>query len=146
MVVNDAQASLTVVLAANRPWACRLGVSFFSASLLLPGASVEFFGSFLTHLIGLSERELSCAAAAAPLPAGPCAAARSAPTVKEIDTPKSKTAPTKSVFLIRTPSLKRPDKNGLPDAASHLVGHSAVSAQNRCSKVLPQSVTLVVRT
>ena len=49
-------------------------------------------------------------AADAPAPEGPCATARSAPTVKETETPKSSIAPTKIVLFIPAPSLKIPDK------------------------------------
>src|SRR6202040_1042262 len=49
--VNGAHASVALALAAKIPRACRLGVSFFSTSLLLPRVSVEFL-DFLTHLIG----------------------------------------------------------------------------------------------
>src|ERR1700719_4147907 len=108
--MNGAHSSVAVALAGKIPWACRPGVSFFSSSVLLPGASVEFLESFLTHLMGLRECKLGVllAASDAPTPAGPCAAAFSAPTVREIETPKSRTAPTKSVFFIGAPSLKIP--------------------------------------
>src|ERR1700733_384676 len=86
---NGSHASVAVALAANSPCARRLGVSFFSASPLFPDASTEFFESFFTHLIGFSECDPSCAAAAAPDPAGPCAAACSAPNVSELCTTKS---------------------------------------------------------
>ena len=63
------------------------------------GASVELLESFLTHLIGLMECELSSATADAPAPEGPCAAARSALTVKEIeDTEKQDCANKKRFF------------------------------------------------
>src|ERR1700688_435861 len=111
---------------------------------------MEFLESFLTHLIGLRECKLcglSCVAADAPAPAGPCAAALSAPASKEIETPKSRTVPTNGVFFIRAPSLQIPDKN---DAAgrglTHPVGHSADAAKSRSGTVLLQSDTLALRT
>ena len=67
--MNGAHASVAVALAANTPCACRLGVSFFSMSVLFPEVSVEFLESLLTHLIGLTECELSCTTSDAPAPA-----------------------------------------------------------------------------
>ena len=93
---NDAHASVAMTFAGNSPWACRLGVSFFSASLLAPGASVEFLESFLTHLIGFRECELSCAAAAAPVPIRRVRRPRSAfqtglPPLSSVPVPKNDT-------------------------------------------------------
>src|ERR1700745_3402535 len=47
--VNAEQASVALELAGRSPWACSLGVSFFSRSARLPFASADFL-SFFTHL------------------------------------------------------------------------------------------------
>src|SRR5207245_10340055 len=107
--VNGAHASVALALAANSPRACNLGVNFFSISLLLPFESVELL-SFLTHLMGLSECELceDCVVApAAPASAGPCAAARSAPTVRNRERPKAKNTTRNHCFFIFYPSVER---------------------------------------
>src|SRR6266403_5002784 len=113
---KDAHASVAFELTGKSPWACNFGVSFFSVSLLLPFESGEFFESlsFLTHLMGLSEcpllepdePEFPCAAVDAPAPAGPCAPARSAPTVESNETLRIRTATTKIDLFIVTPQWK----------------------------------------
>src|SRR4029077_7282559 len=113
---KGAHASVAFALAGKSPWVCNFGVSFFSLSLLLPFESGEFFESlsFLTHLMGLSEcpllepdePEFPCAAVDAPAPAGPCAPARSAPTVRKRETPGINTATTNNDLFIVTPQWK----------------------------------------
>jgi hypothetical protein len=81
-------------------------------SLRLPFESGELFSLFI-HLMGLrewelcesEELELPCAAVDAPAPAGPCAAARSAPTVKDRETPNATNAMTNKTFFIVAPVL-----------------------------------------
>src|SRR5579864_5216084 len=118
--MNGAHASVAVTLAANTPWACRVGVSLVSMSLLFPGVSEEVLEFFFTQLSGLAECELSCAAAAAPAPAGPWAETCSAPNVQEIEKPKSSIVPTKIILLIPPPHLKTQSKITLSDRAFYM--------------------------
>src|SRR5258708_26489011 len=127
-----AHESVAFELAGKTPGACSFGVSFFSVSLRLPFESTEFLESlsFFTHLMGFKECELfdpdefelPLAAVDAPAPAGPCAPARSAPTVKRRETLIIMTATTNSDFFIVTPQWKSSDEAG--GAASLTVGHS----------------------
>src|SRR5712664_2593697 len=131
--VKGAHALVAFELAGKTPWACSFGVSFFSMSFLPPFESGEFLEplSFFTHLMGLREWELCepaelefpCAAVEAPAPAGPCAPARSAPTVKERETLRIRTATTKNELFIVTPQWKISGTR-LGEAASLSVGHS----------------------
>src|SRR6266576_1533790 len=78
--------------AGRSPCDCSLGVSFISRSARLALESSDFL-SFLTHLMGLSEWgvcEVGFAASDAPAPAGPCAAACRAPTVRKADKPNAR--------------------------------------------------------
>src|SRR5882724_8467314 len=101
---NSAHVSVTLAFAASRPCAWSLGVSFFSISLL---ESADFLESFLTHLMGLREcppcDDVSFAAADAPAPAGPCAVARPAPTVKLSDKSKTTMTARKQCLFMFTP-------------------------------------------
>src|SRR5260370_26295151 len=82
----------------------------------VPFASGEFLESlsFFTHLMGFrewepcepDEFELPFAAVDAPAPAGPCAPARSAPTVKRRQALAIRTATTNNDFFIVTPQSK----------------------------------------
>src|SRR6266571_6239935 len=111
-----AHESVAFELAGKTPWACNFGVSFFSVSVRLPFESTEFLESlsFFTHLMGFrecelcdpDEFELPFAAVDAPAPAGPCAPARSAPTVKKRETLRIRTATTKNDLFIVTPQWK----------------------------------------
>src|SRR5712664_3451453 len=146
--IKSAHASVTLALAANSPCAWNLGVSFFSISLR---DSVDFLESFLTHLMGLREcplcDDVSFAAADAPAPAGPCAVARPAPTVKLSDKIKTTMTARKQCLFMFTPLVNtlRFDLR-LPDPTSTSVGHSVLQRIRFGGRVLPQSVTLAVRT
>src|SRR6266568_1765847 len=91
--VNAEQTSVTLKPAGTIPWACSLGVSFFSTSPRLPFESTEFLESFFTHLMGFIEWgvcEVPLAASEAPAPAGPCAAACFTPTTRKADRPRAR--------------------------------------------------------
>src|SRR6266851_6275122 len=134
-----AHESVAFELAGKTPWACSFGVSFFSVSLRLPFESTEFLESlsFFTHLMGFrecelfdpDEFELPFAAVDAPAPAGPCAPARSAPTVKRRETLTIMTATTNSDFFIVTPQWKSSDEaggSGLTDSRPQQVNGSVL--------------------
>src|SRR6266852_1057043 len=145
---NSAHVSVTFAFAASRPCAWSLGVSFFSISLL---ESADLLESFLIHLMGLREcppcDDVSFAAADAPAPAGPCAVARPAPTVKLSDKSKTTMTARKQCLFMFTPLVNtlRFDLR-LPDPTSTSVGHSVLQRIRFGGRVLPQSVTLAVRT
>ena len=113
--VKAAHASVAFALAPKIPWACSFGVSLFSMSLRLAFESGEFLEPlpFFTHLMGLREWELCeleelefpCAVVDAPAPAGPCAPARSAPTVKKSAALGIRTAKANDLFIV-TPQWK----------------------------------------
>jgi hypothetical protein len=60
----------------------------------------------LCEFVESDELELPFAAVEAPAPAGPCAAERSAPTVRKIETLKIRTATTRIDLFIVTPQWK----------------------------------------
>src|SRR5882762_2168282 len=145
---KSAHASATFAFAASSPCAWNFGVSFFSISSL---DSLDFLESFLTHLIGLREcplcDDVSFAAADAPAPAGPCAAARPAPTVRLRDKIKNTMTARKQCLFMFTSLLNTSRFNlRLPDLTSTSVGHTVFVANTHPRTVLPQSVTLAVRT
>src|SRR5712692_9096742 len=130
--VNEAQASVAFELAGKTPCACSLGVSFFSTSLRLPFESTDFFESLFTHLMGFSEWELCesedfelpCAAVDAPAPAGPCATARSAPTVMNANKPTAViTTPKNFLFMFTSRGLFG-IRSEVPHRSRFPVGHS----------------------
>src|SRR6266576_1864896 len=90
--VNAEHVPVRLEPAGRSPCACSLGVSFISRSARLALESSDFL-SFLTHVMGLSEwgvSEVGFAASDAPAPAGPCAAACRAPTVRKADKPNAR--------------------------------------------------------
>src|ERR1700686_1412587 len=111
--------------------------------------------SFITHLMGLRERELCeaeelelpCAAVDAPAPAGPCPPARSAPIVMDRETPNATNATTNDDLFIVTPILNVLRQFWrLADPASLLVGHAPAPGRAFEWRVLLQSVPLALRT
>src|SRR6266404_9364504 len=145
---KSAHASVTFAFAASKPCAWNFGVSFFSIS---SRDTSDFLESFFTHLIGFKEcppcDDVSFAAADAPAPAGPCAVARPAPTVKLSNKSKTTMTARKQCLFMFTPLVNtwRFDLR-LPDPTSTSVGHSVLQRIRFGGRVLPQSVTLAVRT
>src|SRR6266849_4312248 len=145
---KSAHASVTFAFAASRPCAWNFGVSFFSIS---SRDTSDFLESFFTHLIGFREcppcDDVSFAAADAPAPAGPCAAARPVPTVRLRDKIKTTMTARRQCLFMFTPlvNTSRFDLR-LPHLTSTSVGHNVLQGIRIRRPVLPQSVTLAVRT